>query len=86
MPEAYCCKKCVHASVRRRFFLTSAICLRHRLHNEFKNGPWNEENGERPDDTEVESQAAGYFAMVSERFEMPLWIYEISHRSVRAVH
>lgn len=34
----------------------------------------------------MESQAAEYFAMVSERFKVLLSVGESSHRSVRAIH
>lgn len=42
---------------------------------------------EKPaDDTEAESQAAGYFTMVRGKFEMPLRICEGSHRTFHVLH
>lgn len=61
-------------------------CPRQRLHRDLENAPWNKEIEEWPDDMEVESQAAGYYGIVSGRFEMSLWICEGSHCCVRAVH
>lgn len=61
-------------------------CPRQKLHGDFENAPWNEENEEKADDNEVESHAAGSFVMVTGKFEMPLQICGGSHRSVRAVH
>lgn len=62
-----------------RVFIASRDCPRQRLHSDFENVPWNEENEERPHGMEAKSQAAEYFVMVSRRAEMPLWIFEGSH-------
>lgn len=56
------------------------------MHSDFKSPPWNEESEERPDDTETGSQAAGYSAMVSGRFQMLKCICEDSHRSFCALY
>lgn len=39
-----------------------------RSRSDSKYALWNDENEERPDDTEFESQAPGYSAMISIRF------------------
>lgn len=42
-----------------RVLVASRDCPRQRLHCDFKNAPWSEENGEQWDDTETQSEAAG---------------------------
>lgn len=41
-----------------RVLVTSAEYTLQRLHSGFENDPWREKDEERPDDKEVESQAA----------------------------
>lgn len=50
-----------------RVLVVLSDCRRQRLRRDFENAPENEKNEKRFDDVEVESQLAGYFAMVSGR-------------------
>lgn len=69
-----------------RIISTSARCPLQRLHRDFGNALWDEGNEDRRNVTEGDIQTAGYSATVSERFELPLKIFEGSHCIVRAVH
>lgn len=63
--------------------MTSKGCPRQKLHSDFANGPWTQDGTGPVEEDEYET--AGYFAMVSTAVDMPLWICEGSHRSVRMV-
>lgn len=60
-------------------------CPRQKLHSYFENAPYNEGNEKQSDDMDVESQAAGYFAIVRGRYEAPFRICEGSRRTVCGV-
>lgn len=51
-----------------RVLVTSRDCKRQSLRRDFEKAPWNEENEKCIHDQEAESQATGYFGIVSERF------------------
>lgn len=52
------------SQLRKRVFVTSVDCVRQRLQRSFKYSHCDEDIEKRLDDTEAESQAAGYSAVV----------------------
>lgn len=79
-------KKVVHAPVRRESPCSLDRLFAAEVAQLLLHAPWNEEQEKHPDEMKAESQAAGYFAMISKKFELSLRVCGGSLPSVCIVH